>query len=194
MSSNTLSDKYTSRYREQYNSKIISLLKESLSLKNIMEVPHLEKIVLNSCYSPAVTDSKKLKKLSSELSLIAGQSTVMTKARRSLAGFHLREGMPLGVKVTLRKDNMYDFLDKLINIAMPRIKDFNAYDSNKHFDHHANFNFGLVDQTIFPEIDYDNIDFSWGMNVTIVTSTSNKEHSKALLEQFNFPFKKSASK
>ena len=124
------------------------------------------------------------------MALIAGQAPVFTKARRSLAGFHLREGMPLGVKVTLRKDNMYDFLDKLINIAMPRIKDFNAYDSKKYFDHHANLNFGLVDQTIFPEIDYDSIEFLWGMNVTIVTNTCNIKHSKALLEQFNFPFKK----
>jgi large subunit ribosomal protein L5 len=158
-----------------------------------MEVPYIEKIVLNSCYSPAVTDSKKLKKLKQEMSLIAGQASIITKAKRSLAGFNLREGMPLGVKVTLRKDNMYDFLDKLINIAMPRIKDFNSYDCSKYFDHHANFNFGLTDQTIFPEIDYDNIEFLWGMNVTIVTSTINKNASKCLLEQFNFPFKKTGN-
>jgi large subunit ribosomal protein L5 len=181
---------YKSRYRNLYNNKIISELQQTLSLKNIMEVPSIQKIVLNSCYAPAVTDSKKLNKVKDEMALIAGQAPVLTKARRSLAGFHLREGMPLGVKVTLRKDNMYDFLDKLINIAMPRIKDFNAYDSKKYFDHHANLNFGLIDQTIFPEIDYDSIEFLWGMNVTVVTNTQNRAASKALLEQFNFPFKK----
>jgi len=184
MLNNVSEKKYTSRYRELYNTQIISNLKKEFSLSNIMEVPSLEKIILNSCYSPAVTDSKKLKKLANELTLIAGQKVVTTKARRSLAGFHLREGMPLGVKVTLRKNNMYDFLDKLINIAMPRIKDFNAYDDSKFFDHHANFNFGLNDQTIFPEIDYDNIDFSWGMNVTIVTTSRDKTLSKALLKRF----------
>ncbi len=190
MSEQLLETNYISRYRKLYNSKIISELRQSLSLKNIMQVPSIQKIVLNSSYAPAVTDSKKLNKVRDEMSLIAGQAPIFTKARRSLAGFHLREGMPLGVKVTLRKDNMYDFLDKLINIAMPRIKDFNAYDSSKYFDHHANLNFGLVDQTIFPEIDYDSIEFLWGMNVTIVTNTQNKDYSKALLEQFNFPFKK----
>jgi large subunit ribosomal protein L5 len=181
---------YVSRYRNLYSSKIISELQQSLSLKNIMEVPCIQKIVLNSCYAPAVTDSKKLNKIKDEMALIAGQAPVFTKARRSLAGFHLREGMPLGVKVTLRKDNMYDFLDKLINIAMPRIKDFNAYNSDNYFDHHANLNFGLTDQTIFPEIDYDSIEFLWGMNVTIVTNTHDKNSAKALLGQFNFPFKK----
>jgi large subunit ribosomal protein L5 len=190
MSEQLLETNYISRYRKLYNSKIISDLRQSLSLKNIMQVPSIQKIVLNSSYAPAVTDSKKLNKVRDEMSLIAGQAPIFTKARRSLAGFHLREGMPLGVKVTLRKDNMYDFLDKLINIAMPRIKDFNAYDSSQYFDHHANLNFGLVDQTIFPEIDYDSIEFLWGMNVTIVTNTQNKDYSKALLEQFNFPFKK----
>ena len=181
---------YVSRYRSLYSSVIISELQQSLSLKNVMEVPTIQKIVLNSCYAPAVTDSKKLNKIKNEMALIAGQAPVFTKARRSLAGFHLREGMPLGVKVTLRKDNMYDFLDKLINIAMPRIKDFNAYNSDNYFDHHANLNFGLTDQTIFPEIDYDSIEFLWGMNVTIVTNTHDKNCAKALLSQFNFPFKK----
>lgn len=192
MAENLLEKKYVSRYRNLYSSEIVLKLKDLLSLKNVMEVPSIEKIVLNSCYAPAVTDSKKLNKIKEEMSLIAGQMPVFTKARRSLAGFHLREGMPLGLKVTLRKDNMYDFLDKLINIAMPRIKDFNAYNSNNFFDHHANLNFGLTDQTIFPEIDYDNIEFLWGMNVTIVTNTRNKHYSKVLLEQFNFPFKKEA--
>lgn len=190
MSENLSSNSYTSRYRELYSNKILPELKKTLELNNVMQVPSIKKIVLNSCYSPAVTDSKKLKKLSHEMSLIAGQQAVMTKARRSLAGFHLREGMPLGVKVTLRNNNMYDFLDKLINIAMPRIKDFSPYDSSNFFDHHANFNFGLNDQTIFPEIDYDNIDFTWGMNLTIVTSTPSVNEAVALLKQFNFPFKK----
>lgn len=192
MSEQQLEVNYTSRYRKLYSSKIINELRNTLSLDNVMEVPRIEKIVLNSCYAPAVTDSKKLNKIKEEMSLIAGQMPVFTKARRSLAGFHLREGMPLGVKVTLRKDNMFDFLDKLINIAMPRIKDFNPYSVDNYFDHHANLNFGLTDQTIFPEIDYDIIEFLWGMNVTIVFNTYDKNKAKLLLEKFNFPFKKEA--
>lgn len=185
------SEKYTSRYRSLYNNEIAGKLKELFSLENEMQVPVVQKIVLNCSYGPAVTDSKKLNKIRAQLALIAGQAPVTTKARRSLAGFHLREGMPLGLKVTLRKNNMYDFLDKLINIAMPRIKDFQPY-VTKNFDHHANFNFGITDQTIFPEIDYDAIEFLWGMNITIVTSTQDKVQAKALLEHFNFPFVKEA--
>lgn len=184
-------ESYKSRYRVLYNTEISKKLAEVFSLENEMQIPRIEKIVLNCSYAPAVTDSKKLNKIKQELALIAGQAPVFTKARRSLAGFHLREGMPLGLKVTLRKNNMYDFLDKLINIAMPRIKDFSAYTA-KNFDHHANFNFGIIDQTIFPEINYDAIEFLWGMNITIVTSTECKKQAKALLQQFNFPFVKEA--
>lgn len=184
-------ENYQSRYRVLYNTKIADLLAKEFSLENKMQVPTIEKITLNCSYAPAVTDSKKLNKIKQELALIAGQAPVFTKARRSLAGFHLREGMPLGLKVTLRKNNMYDFLDKLVNIAMPRIKDFQPY-SDKHFDHHANFNFGITDQTIFPEINYDAIDFTWGMNITIVTSSRCPKKAKSLLEHFNFPFIKEA--
>lgn len=189
-SSAQLSSNYVSRYRALYNDTIVTELSKDFNLSNLMQVPQIEKIVLNSCYAPAVTDSKKLNKIKSELALIAGQAPIFTKARRSLAGFHLREGMNLGVKVTLRKNNMYDFLDKLINIAMPRIKDFNAYDTKSHFDDFGNFNFGITDQTIFPEIDYDSIEFLWGMNITIVTNTMEKEKTQSILEKFNFPFKK----
>ena len=184
-------ENYKSRYRVLFNSEIVNKIYKEFDLKNQMQVPFIEKIVLNCSYAPAVTDSKKLNKIKQELALIAGQAPIVTKARRSLAGFHLREGMPLGLKVTLRKNNMYDFLDKLINIAMPRIKDFSPY-SPKNFDHHANFNFGLTDQTIFPEINYDTIEFLWGMNVTIVTSTQCKKQAKSILAHFNFPFIKEA--
>lgn len=186
-----ISENYISRYRSLYNNEVALRLKEEFSLENVMNIPRIEKISLNVCCSQAVTDSKKLNKIKNELSLIAGQLPVITKARCSVAGFHLREGMPIGAKVTLRKNNMYDFLDKLINIAMPRIKDFSVY-SMKNFDHNANFNFGLTDQTIFPEINYDAIEFIWGMNVTIVTSVDCKNKARRLLECFNFPFSKKA--
>lgn len=191
MSLVSLNDDYVSRYRKVYDTIFSTELLESLHLSSPMQVPKIVKIVLNSCYSPSKSDFKKLQKIQQEMSLISGQRAVFTKAKRSLAGFHLREGMNLGVKVTLRKDVMYDFLDKLINIAMPRIKDFHAYDCDKNFDDFANFNFGLTDQTIFPEIEYDLVDFLWGMNVTIVTSTNKKDQTILLLEKFNFPFKKS---
>jgi large subunit ribosomal protein L5 len=181
---------YKSRYRVLYNEVVVQKLKDSLNLKNVMQVPVVQKIVINACFSQAITDSKKLNKIKDELALISGQAPVFTLARRSLASFHLREGMPIGVKVTLRKDNMYDFLDKLINIAMPRIKDFNAYKTDSNFDHHGNFNFGITDQTIFPEINYDSIDFLWGMNITIVTNSRVRNHVLTLLKEFNFPFLK----
>lgn len=190
LSSSSNINLYKSRYEVLYNDVIIKQISSDLGINNVMEVPKISKIVLNSSYGPAVTDSKKLNKIKEEMALISGQRPIYTKAKRSLAGFHLREGMNLGVKVTLRKNNMYDFLDKLITIAMPRIKDFSSYDDIKHFDAFANFNFGLTDQTIFPEIDYDTIEFLWGMNVTIVTTTTDKLRAKYLLEKFNFPFKK----
>ena len=126
-----VSENYISRYRSLYNNEVMLRLKEEFSLENVMNIPRIEKISLNSCCSQAVTDSKKLNKIKNELSLISGQLPILTKARRSVAGFHLREDMPIGVKVTLRKNNMYDFLDKLINIAMPRIKDFSVYSTKK---------------------------------------------------------------
>lgn len=180
---------YISRFREQYSKEIVPAFKDDYNFKSVMQVPFIKKIVLNVSYGPAVTDKKKLQKIKDQLSLIAGQAPVLTKARKSLAGFHLREGMPIGLKVTLRKERMYDFFDKMINISMPRIKDFKPF-TETNFDHHGNFNFGINDQTIFPEISYDSVEFIWGMNITLVTSSNNIQHNKKLFSYFNFPFKK----
>ena len=177
-----------SRLQEQYKSEIVNNLYSKLNCNNIHEVPKISKIVLNIGLGEAKDDIKVIDKAQEELSLIAGQKAVKTKAKKAIAGFKIREGMPLGVSVTLRNKIMYEFLDRLINIAIPRIRDFRGLQPNS-FDGHGNYSFGIKEQIIFPEINYDKIDKVRGMDITIVTSTSNQDHSYELLKSFNLPFK-----
>lgn len=178
-----------SRLKEQYKSEILKNLYSKLNCNNIHEVPKISKIVLNIGLGEAKDDTKIIDKAQEELSLIAGQKAVKTKAKKAIAGFKIREGMPLGVSVTLRNKIMYEFLDRLINIAIPRIRDFRGLQPNS-FDGNGNYSFGIKEQIIFPEINYDNIDNIRGMDICINTSANNKEEAKALLEVLEFPFKK----
>jgi large subunit ribosomal protein L5 len=175
------------RFRELYKTKIVSELKEELGLSNIMEVPRLVKVVLSMGVKDAVAESKAVEQAARDLTLIAGQKVLTTKARKSIATFKLRAGLPIGCKVTLRKDRMYDFLERLIMIALPRLRDFRGF-SDKSFDGKGNFSLGVKEHIIFPEINYDKIEKIRGFNVTIVTSTKNTEHAKALLQKFHVPF------
>ena len=174
--------------KEQYNSEIVSKLQERLNIKNKMLVPKLQKIVLNSSTSEAVTNSKVLDSIVEDFETITGQKAVITKAKKSIAGFKIREGMPLGVTVTLRKQNMYEFLNRLINVALPRTRDFKGL-SKKGFDGNGNYNMGIKEHIIFPEINYDKVQKIRGFNITIVTSAKNNEEGVALLEEFGFPFR-----
>ncbi|QYX57760.1 50S ribosomal protein L5 [Roseovarius sp. SCSIO 43702] len=179
---------YTPRLRTQYRESIKPALKEEFGYKNDMQIPRLEKIVLNiGCGREAVKDSKKAKSAVEDLSLIAGQRAVMTVAKKSIAGFRVRDGMPMGAKVTLRGDRMYDFLDRLITIAMPRIRDFRGV-SGKSFDGRGNYAMGLKEHMVFPEINFDKIDESWGMDIVITTTAQTDAEAKALLKHFNMPF------
>lgn len=175
------------RLRDYYNEKVVQELKKSLNLKNDMEVPSLEKIVLNMGMGEAVADSKYIKQAVEELTMIAGQKAVMTTARKSIASFKLREGQKIGAMVTLRRDRMYEFLDRLINIALPRVRDFRGL-SKKSFDGHGNYSFGIKEQIVFPEVSVSSVDNIHGLDVVIVTSTNNDAHAAALLKAFNFPF------
>ncbi len=177
-----------SRLLEQYKSEISKNLFEKLNCKNIHEVPKITKIILNAGLGEAKDDSKIIDKVQEELSLIAGQKAVKTKAKKAIAGFKIRAGMPLGVAVTLRNKIMYEFLDRLINIAIPRIRDFRGLDSSS-FDGNGNYSFGIKEQIIFPEINYDKIDKVRGLNITICTSAKNNEAGLELLKNFNMPFK-----
>ena len=177
----------TPRLRTKYNDEIRAQLKETLELDNIMLVPKLEKIVLNMGVGEAVSDSKKVKSAHDDLMLIAGQKPVTTRAKNSIAGFKLRDGMPIGCKVTLRRARMYDFLDRLITVAMPRIRDFRGV-SGKSFDGRGNYAMGMKEHIVFPEIDYDKIDQSWGMDIIICTTAPTNDEAKALLRHFNMPF------
>ncbi len=175
------------RLKQQYYDTIQKELMKQFSYANIMQVPKLEKIVINMGCGEAALDNKKLDAAVSTLELISGQKVVVTKAKKSIAGFKLRENMPVGVKVTLRKSRMYEFMDRLVNIAMPRIKDFRGI-SPKSFDGRGNFAMGVKEQMIFPEIDYDKVDKMRGMDIIIVTSAKTNEEAKALLTHFNVPF------
>ncbi|TQS73514.1 50S ribosomal protein L5 [Rhodobacteraceae bacterium] len=177
---------YTPRLRAEYVEKIRAALKEEFGYKNDMEIPRLEKIVLNMGVGEATKDTKKVKQASEELSLIAGQKAVMTYAKKSIAGFRVREEMPLGTKVTLRGDRMYDFLDRLINIALPRVRDFRGVKPS--FDGNGNFAMGLKEQIVFPEIEFDKVDEVLGMDIIMVTTSSDDAQAKALLKHFNMPF------
>ena len=176
------------RLAEKYQSEIRVKLKEKFSLKNIFQVPKLDKIVVNMGVGEAVSDSKIINKAIEDLSLITGQKPVVTKAKKSIAGFKLRKGLNIGCKVTLRKKRMFEFLDRLIFIALPRVRDFKGL-SKKSFDGNGNYSIGIKEQIIFPEIDYDKVDKIRGMDITITTTTTNQDHAYELLKSFNLPFK-----
>ena len=176
------------RLAEKYESEIRDHLKKMFSFKNIFEVPKLDKIVVNIGVGEAVSDSKVINKAIEDLSLITGQKPVVTKAKKSIAGFKLRKGLNIGCKVTLRKKRMFEFLDRLIFIALPRVRDFKGL-SKKSFDGNGNYSIGIKEQIIFPEIDYDKVDKIRGMDITIATTTSNQDHAYELLKSFNLPFK-----
>ena len=178
---------YVPRLKTHYRETVRSALKEEFSYKNDMQIPKIEKIVLNMGVGEAVGDSKKIKSAHDELMAIAGQKPVINKARKSIAGFKLRDGMAIGVKVTLRGDRMYDFLDRLTTIAMPRIRDFRGV-SGRSFDGRGNFAMGIREHIVFPEIDYDKVDEIRGMDIIICTTAPTDAEAKALLKHFNMPF------
>ena len=177
------------RLAEEFKSNIKPKLMEKFKYKNIHQIPKITKIILNMGIGEAKDDSKILDKAQEELTLISGQKAIKTKAKKAISNFKIREGMFIGVSVTLRNKIMYEFLDRLINIAIPRIRDFRGLNS-KSFDGNGNFTLGIKEQIIFPEINYDKIDKVRGMDVSIVTSTSNKNHAFELLRGFNLPFRK----
>lgn len=177
------------RLRSMYEEKVRASLQEQFGYKNPMQVPKLDKIVINVGVGEAVADKKKIDKVVDEITAIAGQKPVVTKARKSIAGFKLREGMPLGVKVTLRSERMYEFLDRLITIAMPRIRDFQGVNP-KSFDGRGNYAMGLKEQIVFPEVDYDKVDQVRGMDIIICTTAPTDDEARALLSGFDMPFKK----
>ena len=181
-------ESYIPRLRADYDGRIKAAMTEEFGYKNIMMIPRLDKIVLNiGCGAEAVKDSKKAKSAQADLSAIAGQNAVITKAKKSIAGFRVREGMPLGAKVTLRGIRMYEFLDRLITIAMPRIRDFRGV-SSKSFDGRGNYALGIKEHIVFPEIDFDKIDEPWGLDIVIATTANTDAEAKALLTYFNMPF------
>jgi len=174
--------------KDRYRSEIATKLKEELGLTNVMEAPRVTKITLNMGVGEAVGDKKVLENAVADMQKIAGQKPVVTKSRKSIAGFKIRDGWPIGCKVTLRDERMYEFLERLIDIAIPRIRDFRGI-SGKQFDGRGNFAMGVTEQIIFPEIDYDQVDKLRGMDIVITTSAKNDEQGRALLSAFNFPFK-----
>lgn len=176
------------RLKELYQNELAKKLKDELGLKNVMEVPRITKITLNMGVGEALADKKVLENAVADLEKIAGQKAVITKARKSIAAFKVREGWPIGCKVTLRKDRMYEFLDRLVSIAIPRIRDFRGI-SPKQFDGRGNFSMGVNEQIIFPEIDYDKVDKLRGLDICISTTARNNDEGRALLKAFNFPFK-----
>ena len=177
------------RLYENYKTNIVTILQNKFNYKNVMEIPKINKIVINMGVGEAVKDSKKIETAQKELSSITGQFPIITKAKKANASFKLREGMSVGLKVTLRKSKMYEFIDRLINVALPRVRDFRGV-SNKSFDGNGNYSFGLKEQFIFPEIEYDTVDTPRGMDITIVTTAKTDEEAKELLKNFNFPFVK----
>ena len=178
----------TPRLQALYRAEIRDLLKEQLELDNIMEVPRFEKIVVNMGVGEAIAQAKLLDGAVADLTTIAGQRPVITRAKKSIANFKIREGNPIGAKVTLRGARMWEFLDRLINLAIPRIRDFRGL-SPRSFDGNGNYSFGVTEQLIFPEVDYDSIDTIRGMDITIVTTARTDEEGRALLEAFSFPFR-----
>ncbi|HEY9010579.1 MAG TPA: 50S ribosomal protein L5 [Devosia sp.] len=179
---------YIPRLRTQYDETIKPNLIKEFGYKNVMQAPKLEKIVLNIGVGEAVNDTKKVRAAAADLEKIAGQKAVITHARKSIAGFKVRENMPLGVKVTLRKQRMYEFLDRLVNIALPRVRDFRGLNPNS-FDGRGNYAMGIKEHIIFPEIIYDQIDQVWGMDIVVCTTARTDDEARALLKAFNFPFR-----
>jgi large subunit ribosomal protein L5 len=175
------------RLHEQYETTVRPALMQEFGYKNPMQVPRLEKIVVNMGVGEAVQDSKKAEAAAADLTAITGQHPVITKAKRSIATFKLRQGMPIGCKVTLRRERMYEFLDRLITVALPRVRDFRGI-SGRSFDGRGNFALGLKEQLVFPEIDYDRVDATRGMDVVIVTTAKTDVEAKALLKAFDMPF------
>ena len=180
---------YEPRLKTLYRDKIRGKMNETFKYKNPMMTPGLEKVVINIGVGDAVNDRKAVDAAFEDLTRIAGQKPVVTKAKKSIAGFKLREGMPIGVKVTLRKDRMYEFLDRLITIALPRVRDFRGL-NGKSFDGRGNYAMGLKEHIVFPEIDYDKVDKIRGMDIIVCTSAKNDVEARALLKEFNFPFRK----
>ncbi|MEM1409154.1 MAG: 50S ribosomal protein L5 [Pseudomonadota bacterium] len=179
---------YVPRLKTLYKDTIKEKLKADLQLANIMQVPKLDKVVLNMGVGDAVNDRKSVERALEEMEAIAGQKPVVTKAKKSIAGFKVREEMALGVKVTLRKDRMYEFVDRLITIALPRVRDFRGLNP-KSFDGRGNFAMGLKEHIVFPEIDYDKVEGQRGMDIIVGTTASTDDHARALLKEFNFPFR-----
>jgi large subunit ribosomal protein L5 len=176
------------RLKEVYKNEVVQKLRTEFNYKNIMEVPKIEKVVINMGLGEAIQNVKILDSAASELGKITGQKAVITKAKKSIASFKLREGMPIGCMVTLRRDRMYEFLDRLMNVSLARVRDFKGV-SGKAFDGQGNYTLGIKEQLIFPEINYDEIDKIKGLNVTIVTSAKNDEEGKALLKHMGMPFR-----
>ncbi|CAI2633254.1 50S ribosomal protein L5 [Apilactobacillus kunkeei] len=179
----------SNRLQEKYKNKITKALVEKFNYSSVMQAPKIEKIVLNMGVGDAVTNAKNLDEAVSELTLISGQKPLVTKAKKSIAGFRLREGMSIGAKVTLRGERMYDFLDKLVNVSLPRVRDFHGV-NNRSFDGRGNYTLGVREQLIFPEINYDNVNRVRGLDIVIVTTANTDEESKELLTQFGMPFAK----
>ncbi|AGM24260.1 MULTISPECIES: 50S ribosomal protein L5 [Fusobacterium] len=182
-------DKYVSRYHKFYDEVVVPKLMKELEIKNIMECPKLEKIIVNMGVGEATQNSKLIDAAMADLTIITGQKPLLRKAKKSEAGFKLREGMPIGAKVTLRKERMYDFLDRLVNVVLPRVRDFEGVPSNS-FDGRGNYSVGLRDQLVFPEIDFDKVEKLLGMSITMVSSAKTDEEGRALLKAFGMPFKK----
>ena len=182
-----MADKYKARMQARYDDEIVKAMTEKFGYKNALEVPRLEKIVLNMGVGEATQDKKKVEQAASEMELIAGQKPVITKAKKSIAQFKLREGMPIGVKVTLRRERMYEFLDRLVTIALPRVRDFRGLNP-KSFDGRGNYAMGLKEQIVFPEIEYDRIEKVRGMDIIVTTTAKTDDEARELLRLFNFPF------
>ena len=178
---------YIPRLKTHYDDSIRAQLTEQFSYSNPMQVPKLDKVVLNMGIGEATTDTKKVKAAYADMELIAGQKPVVTRARNSIATFKVREDMPLGVKVTLRKANMYEFIDRLVTIALPRVRDFRGLNP-KSFDGNGNYAIGLKEHIVFPEIDYDKVDTIWGMDIIVCTTATSDDEARELLRAFNFPF------
>jgi len=180
--------KYEPRLKKEYVERIRAALKEQFSYANEMQIPKIEKIVINMGVGEATGDSKKPTVAAADLAAISGQKPVITRARNSIAGFKVREGMPIGAKVTLRGARMYEFLDRLVNIALPRVRDFRGLNP-KSFDGRGNFAMGIKEHIVFPEINYDKVDQMWGMDIIVCTTAPTDDEARALLKEFNFPFR-----
>ncbi|MDA7946325.1 MAG: 50S ribosomal protein L5 [Hyphomicrobiaceae bacterium] len=183
-----MADGYVPRLKRHYEDALREELKKEFNYANPMQVPRLDKIVLNMGIGEGVADSKKVQAAADDLALIAGQKPVIAKARKSIATFKLREGMPVGAKVTLRKDRMYEFVDRLVTIALPRVRDFRGL-SPKSFDGRGNFALGIKEHIVFPEIDYDKVSDIWGMDIVVCTTAPTDDEARSLLKGFNFPFR-----